>query len=40
MKTANRPWLERVDLHPDVLSEELSENVFALDLGAFSPKRA
>ena len=34
MKTANRPWLECVDLPPDVFSEELSEDVFALDLGA------
>ena len=36
MKTANRLWLECVDLHPDVLSEELSEDVFALDLGALA----
>ena len=36
MKTANRPWLECVDLHPDVLSEEFSEDVFALDLGALA----
>ena len=36
MKTANRPWLECVGLHPDVLSEEFSEDVFALDLGALA----
>ena len=31
-----RPWLECVDLHPDVLSEDFSEDVFALDLGSLS----
>ena len=31
-----RPWLERVDLHPDVLSDDFSEDVFALDLGSLS----
>ena len=31
-----RPWLECVELHPDVLSETLSENIFALDLGNLS----
>ena len=36
MSEAPRPWLECVDLHPDVLSEELSEDVFALDLGALA----
>ena len=36
MKTANRPWLECVDLHLDVLLEELSEDVFALDLSALA----
>ena len=40
MSEAPRPWLECVDLHPDVLSEELSEDVFALDLGAFSQASA
>ena len=30
------PWLESVDLHPDVLSDEFSEDIFALDLGALS----
>lgn len=28
-----RPWLELVALHPDVLSENFSEDIFALDLG-------
>ena len=28
-----KPWLEVVTLHPDVLSEEFSEDIFALDLG-------
>ena len=30
------PWLQSVDLHPDVLSEQFSEDIFALDLGALS----
>ena len=36
MATDPRPWLECVDLHSDVLSDEFSEDVFALDLGALS----
>src|SRR5689334_13908779 len=28
-----RPWIELVSLHPDVVSENFSEDVFALDLG-------
>ena len=28
-----QPWVEVVQLHPDVLSEEFSEDMFALDLG-------
>ena len=36
MTSENRTWLESVDLHPDVLSEEFSEDIFALDLGALS----
>ncbi|MBI2988835.1 MAG: DUF499 domain-containing protein [Deltaproteobacteria bacterium] len=32
-KTAIRPWVEVVSLHPDVLSENFSEDIFALDLG-------
>jgi len=31
--TALKPWLETVSLHPDVLSEDFSEDIFALDLG-------
>jgi len=27
------PWVEGVALHPDVLSEHFSEDIFALDLG-------
>ena len=36
MSTALRPWLECVDLHPDVLSRESSDDLFALDLGPLS----
>lgn len=36
MNTNIRPWLECVDLHPDVLSNDFSEDVFALDLGSLS----
>lgn len=36
MSTKIRPWLECVDLHPDVLSQDFSEDVFALDLGSLS----
>lgn len=28
-----KPWIEVVSLHPDVLSENFSEDIFALDLG-------
>src|SRR5712691_4347892 len=28
-----KPWVEVVALHPDVLSENFSEDIFALDLG-------
>jgi hypothetical protein len=28
-----KPWVEVVSLHPDVLSENFSEDIFALDLG-------
>jgi len=31
-----RPWLQSVDLHPDVLSDDFSEDIFALDLGGLS----
>lgn len=30
------PWIECVDLHPDVISEDFSEDIFALDLGTLS----
>ena len=36
MNEAPRPWLECVGLHPDVLSDDFSEDVFALDLGSLS----
>ncbi len=36
MSKTLRPWLECVDLHPDVLSDDFSEDVFALDLGSLS----
>ena len=36
MTADHRPWLECVDLHPDVLADEFSEDIFALDLGALS----
>ncbi len=33
MSVSPKPWLEVVSLHPDVLSENFSEDIFALDLG-------
>lgn len=36
MNAPPRSWLECVELHSDVLSEEFSEDVFALDLGTLS----
>ena len=36
MSATPRPWLERVELHADVLSAEFSEDVFALDLGTLA----
>ena len=36
MTTDPRPWLQCVELHPDVLSDDFSEDIFALDLGALS----
>ena len=33
MNSTPRPWLECVALHPDVLSDEFSDDIFALDLG-------
>ena len=32
-QTISRPWVEIVSVHPDVLSENFSEDIFALDLG-------
>ncbi len=34
--TTLKPWVESVTLHPDVLSENFSEDIFALDLGPLS----
>src|SRR5271157_4058449 len=31
--TVIKPWVETVELHPDVLSPDFSEDIFALDLG-------
>ena len=36
MKSNAQPWLQCVDLHPDVLSDDFSEDIFALDLGTLS----
>ena len=36
MSTHFRPWLQCVKLHPDVLSNDFSEDIFALDLGTLS----
>ena len=36
MSTHSRPWLQCVELHPDVLSDDFSEDIFALDLGTLS----
>ena len=33
MSSLLRPWIENVALHPDVVSEQFSEDIFALDLG-------
>jgi len=33
---AIKPWIEVVSLHPDVLSDDFSEDIFALDLGALA----
>src|SRR5215470_9601924 len=33
MSTVIKPWVEQAALHPDVLSENFSEDIFALDLG-------
>ena len=36
MSETPRPWFECVELHSDVLADEFSEDVFALDLGALA----
>ena len=36
MKSNAQPWLQCVDLHPNVLSDDFSEDIFALDLGTLS----
>ena len=36
--TPIRPWVEIVSLHPDVLSENFSEDIFALDLGPLADR--
>ena len=36
MNTQSRHWLQCVELHPDVLSDDFSEDIFALDLGTLS----
>ena len=36
MSNSARPWLQCVELHPDVLSDDFSEDIFALDLGTLS----
>ena len=33
-----KPWVEVVSLHPDVVSENFSEDIFALDLGPLADK--
>jgi uncharacterized protein len=33
-----RPWVEVASLHPDVLADNFSEDIFALDLGPLSDK--
>src|SRR5207253_3900135 len=34
------PWVEQTALHPDVLSENFSEDIFALDLGPLADGNA
>ncbi len=40
MSTPIKPWVEVVTLHPDVLSDEFSEDIFALDLGPLADRHA
>ncbi|MBN1458800.1 MAG: DUF499 domain-containing protein, partial [Armatimonadetes bacterium] len=37
-RTPIKPWVEVVSLHPDVLSENFSEDIFALDLGPLADR--
>src|SRR5439155_14468358 len=37
---AIRPWVEVTALHPDVLAENFSEDIFALDLGPLADGNA
>jgi hypothetical protein len=37
---AIKPWLEVVSLHPDVISDDFSEDIFALDLGPLAEGRS
>lgn len=39
-QTTLKPWIEVVSLHPDVISENFSEDVFALDLGPLADGNA
>lgn len=38
-KTNVKPWIEVVSLHSDVLSDDFSEDIFALDLGPLADNR-
>jgi hypothetical protein len=38
MSTALKPWIDVAALHPDVLSEHFSEDIFALDLGPLADR--
>ena len=37
--SAIKPWAEAVSLHPDVISEDFSEDIFALDLGPLADNK-
>jgi len=37
---AIKPWVEVAALHPDVLAENFSEDIFALDLGPLADGNA
>ena len=37
---AMKPWLESVAPHPDVIGEDFSEDIFALDLGPLADGHA